>query len=230
LERQEAIIQLEKLVGLDLRALAEKLDVKLSGDGRRNKGWAGHVIERYLGLPINSSQSPNFGSWELKVVPLRDRGGTLFIKETMAITMIDPYEVSRKPFLESHLYSKLRKIVICSRIFESVDEVRSVLYSVSEFDLGNQDVFRQVEQDYEEVRSVILSKGFGALSGSMGKLVQPRTKGPGHGSTTRAFYARTTFVRDILTLSQPSSSWVRSDAGSWSLLPAPDEPMSVRQV
>jgi DNA mismatch repair protein MutH len=144
--------------------------------------------------------------------------------------MIDPYEVSRKPFLESHLYSKLRKIVICSRIFESVDELRSVLYSVSEFDLGNQDVFRQVEQDYEEVRSVILSKGFGALSGSMGKLVQPRTKGPGHGSTTRAFYARTTFVRDILTLSQPSSSWVRSDAGSWSLLPAPDEPMSVRQV
>ncbi len=32
----------------------------------------------------------------------------------------------------------------------------------------------------------------------MGKLVQPRTKGQGHGSTSRAFYARTGFVAHIL--------------------------------
>jgi len=41
----------------------------MEGD-KKNKGWAGHVLERYLGLPINSAQSPNFGSWELKIVPL----------------------------------------------------------------------------------------------------------------------------------------------------------------
>jgi len=32
----------------------------------------------------------------------------------------------------------------------------------------------------------------------MGVLVQPRTKGPGHGSTSRAFYARKIFVAHIL--------------------------------
>ena len=87
-----------------------------------NKGWAGHVIERILGLPLNSAQSPNFGSWELKVIPLRDRAGTLYVKETMAITMLDPYEVTNKTFRESHLFNKLCKIVICARIFESTAE------------------------------------------------------------------------------------------------------------
>lgn len=37
-----------------------------------------------------------------------------------------------------------------------------------------------------------------ALTGKMGVLVQPRTKGKGHGSTSRAFYARTGFVTHII--------------------------------
>jgi len=36
------------------------------------------------------------------------------------------------------------------------------------------------------------------LTGRMGVLVQPRTKGSGHGSTTRAFYARKELVKIIL--------------------------------
>ncbi len=185
-----------------------------------NKGWAGHVIERILGLPLNSAQSPNFGSWELKVIPLRDRAGTLYVKETMAITMLDPYEVTNKTFRESHLFNKLCKIVICARIFESTAETHSVLYSVNEFDLENEEIYKQVEDDYNLIRDTIKAKGFAALSGRMGVLIQPRTKGPGHGSTSRAFYARTCFVRDIVTLDQPSDAWVRDENGMWSFLRA----------
>ncbi len=36
----------------------------------------------------------------------------------------------------------------------------------------------------------------------MGVLVQPRTKGPGHGSISRAFYARPTFVAHIISLAR----------------------------
>jgi hypothetical protein len=35
----------------------------------------------------------------------------------------------------------------------------------------------------------------------MGQFIQPRTKGAGHGSTSRAFYARTQFISQILGLS-----------------------------
>lgn len=54
------------------------------------------------------------------------------------------------------------------------------------------------KRDYEETRDCILTKGFEHLTGAMGILVQPRTKGSGHGSTSRAFYARTKFVAKIL--------------------------------
>jgi DNA mismatch repair protein MutH len=201
LEKFKALKQLNALVGTDLRPLADKLKVTVWKDEKINKGWAGHTVERYLGLPINSAQSPNFGSWELKVIPLVQGPKTgLRVKETMAITMIDPEEVKAKPFDDSHLYAKLRKIVIVARIFESQKETSSVVYSVGTFDLDNPSTYEAVRDDYEFVRKMIRTKGFEALSGTMGKLVQPRTKGPGHGSVSRAFYARTPFVSKIVGL------------------------------
>jgi DNA mismatch repair protein MutH len=139
LERLDAIARLRTLVGLDLRALADAHQVTVWKDGKKNKGWAGHALERFLGLPINSAQSPNFGSWELKqvqLVPKRD--GMLRVKETMAITMIDPVNVAAKPFEESHLLAKLQKTVVVARIFESQADDRSLLHSVAEFDLSAQ--------------------------------------------------------------------------------------------
>ena len=51
-------------MGTDLRPLAERYGVTVWKGDKKNKGWAGHVLERHLGLPINSAQSPNFGSWD----------------------------------------------------------------------------------------------------------------------------------------------------------------------
>ena len=69
MERVEAIKKLKQLVGKDLHELAHQYNVTIYQNGRVNKGWAGHVCERHLELPINSAQSPNFGSWELKSIP-----------------------------------------------------------------------------------------------------------------------------------------------------------------
>lgn len=74
------------------------------------------------------------------------------------------------------------------------------MISVGTFDLVDRKALVQVKKDYELVRQTIKTKGFQALIGKMGVLIQPRTKGMGHGSTTRAFYARTGFVKTILNL------------------------------
>jgi DNA mismatch repair protein MutH len=201
MERNEAVRKLKQLEGQDLRRLADQHGITVWKGARKNKGWAGHAIERYLGLPINSSQSPNFGSWELKIVPLKKlKGGEIVVKETMAITMIDPVNVLQKPFEQSHLLAKLQKAVVCARLFESQLEQHTLLVKVATFDLGNATIYNKVRADYEEVRKTIRTKGFGALTGAMGVLVQPRTKGAGHGSTSRAFYARVGFVAKILGL------------------------------
>lgn len=199
MERELAVAKLKALEGKDLRALADQFQVTVWSGDKKNKGWAGHVLERYLGLPINSAQSPNFGSWELKIVPLkRNARGGIQVKETMAITMIDAYNVRHTPFEESHLFAKLRKAVVCARMFESQSDSSSILLKVATFNLDDPDILKQVKADYELVRDAIRTKGFEALTGAMGVLVQPRTKGPGHGSTSRAFYARTGFVTRIL--------------------------------
>lgn len=200
MERIEAIERLRELQGQDIRPLADRYGITVFKNDKKNKGWAGHVIERHLGLALNSSRAPNFGSWELKLVSLaykKDR--TLRVKETMAITMIDPEEVKMKNFEDSHLFNKLRKALIVSRIFEDKIETRSLLYSVTEFDLNDPQIYEIIKADYDLIRNNIL-QGI-TLSGSMGQFVQPRTKGAGHGSTSRAFYARTQFINQILGLS-----------------------------
>lgn len=199
MERQEAIQKISTIMGQDLRKLAAKYEVSVSKGNKINKGWAGHVLERHLGLPINSSQSPNFGSWELKIIPLRSlKNGKLTVKETMAITMIDPYNVVRTDFENSHLLIKLRRMIVAAKIWESQKEARSILHSVTTFDLDNPEVYNQVKADYDLVRETIRIKGFCELTDKMGVYIQPRTKGTGHGSTSRAFYVRTSFLKKFI--------------------------------
>lgn len=204
MERKEAINKLKHLEGKNLHELAAKYGVTVEKNGKINKGWAGHVFERFLELPINSAQSPNFGSWELKSVPLkRLRSGCLSIKETMAITMIDPINVMQKEFEDSHVYSKLRKAVIVARIVGDDAQSPTFVHSVNQLDLKG-DLYDKVKQDYDEVRGILIKdpvNGFDSLSGRMGIYIQPRTKGAGHGSQSRAFYARKRFLEKFINLS-----------------------------
>ena len=203
MERFEAVEKLKLLAGKNLHELAPEYGVTVvSADGYVNKGWAGHVLERYLGLPINSAQSPNFGSWELKNIPVkRLKNGLLAFKETMAITMIDTYNVSRTPFEESHLLSKLKKAVVVVKIVGDNYAKPQFVHSVVTLDLDDY-LYDAVRTDYELVRECINdpARGFSALTGKMGVYIQPRTKGAGHGSTSRAFYARPLFLSKFINL------------------------------
>ena len=204
MDRTAAFERLRMLVGQDLRRLADQCDVTVWEKREVEQRVGGHTIERYLGLPINSSRSPNLGTWELKVVPLIERSdGRYAVKETMAITMLDPYEVRGKTFEESHLFTKLRKIIAVSRIRADGDESSSICKNVHAFDLAETVLYDKVAQDYETIRRTIHESGVHALTGRLGDYILPRTKGPGHGSTSRAFYAR---KGDVAYITGPEDS------------------------
>jgi DNA mismatch repair protein MutH len=201
LDRREGLARIKRLAGEDLRPLADRYGITVWKNGRKNKGWAGQVIEHYLGLPQNSLQAPDFDTWELKVVPLRRLpDGTVRVKESMAVTMLEPAEVVASKFEDSHLYDKLRSMIVVARIFENVRETTSILHSAAEFDLDNPAIYKQVKEDYEAIRQTIRTKGIQLLTGETGRYIQARTKGRGHGSTSHAFYARAVFVAQILNL------------------------------
>lgn len=206
LDRAEAVRRLNLLAGKDLRPMADEYGIQVWKNGHKNKGWAGLVLERYLGLRQNSRQAPDFGTWDLKLVALHHTAdGKLRVKESMAITMLEPTEVLASKFEDSHLYDKLRSLVAVGRIYESAEEQHSILHSAAAFDLDDPKIYAQVKDDYNAIRERIRTSGINSVTGEIGKLVQARTKGRGHGSTSRAFYARTIFVAHILNLQKLAS-------------------------
>ena len=64
--------------------------------------------------------------------------------------------------------------------------------------MDNPALHAALKADYETIRDEVRNER--ALSGKLGRYVQPRTKGAGHGSTSRAFYARKELVAHLLNI------------------------------
>lgn len=101
-------------------------------------------------------------------------------------------------FFESHCWEKLKALVFCAVEWTGTNAEQAVLIDVTSLDfLENAEIIKEVEADYEFIRKKLIAHGFEALTGNDGKWIQARTKGAGHGSTSRAFYARKEFVAKI---------------------------------
>jgi len=200
--RTIAIKNLKKYIGKDLRSLAKQYGITTYETGKQNKGWKGLILERVAGLETNVSKAPNGLSWELKSVSFYHIKGKFIPKETMAITMINPKELKETPFFKSHCWEKLKAIIFCAVEWHGKNSEHAELVGVSSLDFSKTDeIIQEIKTDYDFIRSKLITKGFKALTGRDGKWIQARTKGAGHGSTTRAFYAKKSLVNKILEIS-----------------------------
>lgn len=199
--RSTAIKNLKNSIGKNLRQLAKEHGITTYETGKQNKGWKGLVLERVAGLQTNVSKAPNGLSWELKSVSFHYVKGELVPKETMAITMINPEELKRQSFFESHCWMKLKAIIFCAVEWHGKNAEEAELIKVASLDFSEtDDLIKEIKSDYDFIRNKLISKGFGALTGKDGKWIQARTKGTGHGSISRAFYARTCLVKKIFKI------------------------------
>jgi len=196
--RTTAINNLKKNIGKDLRKLAKQHGITTYETGKQNKGWKGLVLERIAGLETNISKAPNGLSWELKSVSFHHVKEDLVPKETMAITMINPEELKQHSFFESHCWAKLKAIIFCAVEWHGKNAENAELIKVASLDFAEDDeLIKEIKSDYDFIRNKLITQGFEALTGADGKWIQARTKGAGHGSTSRAFYARTSLVKKI---------------------------------
>jgi hypothetical protein len=198
--RHQAIHSLSNYIGQSLDKLAVNYNITIEKNGKINKGWAGLTLERLAGLSNNSKKAPNGLGFELKSVPyFRDKNGLFTPKETMAITMFNSNEVAQEPdFFKSHLWEKTKSLVICIKSWYGPNQPTTELLKVYAMDLEDRDhIINTLQNDYHFFRNKLLSQGYDALTGSDGQLIQVRTKGEGHGSNSRAFYARKEFLKAI---------------------------------
>lgn len=196
--RTTAITNLKRYIGQDLRKLASEYGITTYETGKQNKGWKGLILERLAGLETNISKAPNGLSYEIKSVSFHYIKGELVPKETMAITMVNPEELKGQTFFESHCWSKLKSLIFCAVMWHGKNSESGELFKVASLDFAeDDDLIREIKADYDFIRAKLIKYGFESLTGKDGKWIQARTKGPGHGSVSRAFYARKSLVKKI---------------------------------
>jgi DNA mismatch repair protein MutH len=196
-----AVQNLQKYVGRDLSEIAPLFGITTFRDGKQNKGWKGQTLERLAGLTNNSKRAPNGLDFELKSAAFYQVRGKWKPRETFAITMINPAELREAPFYESQCWCKLKSLIFCAVSWHGPHSPNAKLLKVQSFDFTkDKQLLDEIEADYEFIRQKLITKGFEALTGRDGEWIQARTKGSGHGSTTRAFYARKKLISKIIDL------------------------------
>lgn len=198
-----AIRNLEKYIGQDLSELAKQYGITTYKDGKQNKGWKGLTLEHLAGLSNDNKQAPNGLGFELKSTAFYKVKGEWTPKETFAITMINPQNLIDTPFFKSHCWEKLKSLVYCAVSWNGKHNEKSELLKVQSFDFLESDtLIQEIQADYEFIRNKLKTQGFAALTGKDGKWIQARTKGAGHDSTSRAFYARKSLIKEIIKLDE----------------------------
>jgi DNA mismatch repair protein MutH len=162
-----------------------------------NKGMAGFLVEGLAGIPP-SSNCLDCEDGEVKCFPLkRLANGKLTPKETIAVTMIQPTSLNGVAWTDSNAYRKLANCLYIPYLRESDESVTLFKPFIFRLEAGSA-VFTQLESDYNAICAVYKETGSLASSSSLGKYLQNRTKGAGHGSTSRAFYLRPVFIKEFI--------------------------------
>ena len=154
-----------------------------------NKGNVGLWLEKHIGIP-NSSECLDCLDGEIKAFPLKElsKSKQRTAKESIAVTMVEPAKMAAvEPFEESRVFKKLSNTLFVPyhRVGDMVTFYQPTLFDKSD------PLMAELKVDYETIQEKYIA---GEISGRIGKLLQTRTKGAGHGSTSRAFYLRPVFI------------------------------------
>jgi hypothetical protein len=163
-----------------------------------NKGLPGLHLETLLGIP-HTSNCLDCSDGELKTFPLkRLKNGQFAPKETIAVTMLSTDDLRACEFKDAKCYKKMRRMLLVP-YYRTEDTIQFMAPKIIDGDLVEfADLYKQMETDYTEIRKAYLETGI--LTSTTGTLLQNRTKGAGHGSTSRAFYLRPEFMKRCMSL------------------------------
>jgi DNA mismatch repair protein MutH len=164
-----------------------------------NKGLPGHFLEDLLGIP-HTPNALDCSDGELKVFPVKklQKSGKLSPKESIAVTMLNKDDLKTCNFNDSKCCKKMSKMLVIPyyRKDDKIQFLTPVIVDRSSPDF--KEMYSILESDYNEIRQTFLDTG--VLESKTGTLLQNRTKGAGHGTTSRAFYLRPEFAKRYIPL------------------------------
>ena len=199
------------LAGMSLGQVAAGLNIAVPASRTRAKGWAGQLIERYLGASAASRPEPDFVSLgiELKTIPVNRRGRA---KESTFVCMAPVRASSGLRWSDSIVRRKLNRV-----LWVPVEADPDILPANSR--TGNAFLWspspeqaRVLEQDWQELVEMLCFGDIDKISTKHGEYLQIRPKAasaaslvrttPAEGETgltlPRGFYLRTRFTNMLL--------------------------------
>jgi DNA mismatch repair protein MutH len=199
---EEALKRIMKFVGKTLEQIRDESSThfEVTAVHRANKGWLGIILEIVLGKAPDNKQLPDLeDGTEVKKVSIVKGVRGYRVKETLQVTMINPNSQLEPDFTKSHLYTKTRKILLIPTLYAGIGNHEKEVLLPPVLWEPDEEFNNRLKRDYELVAGIVSdpSRGFRSLSGKLGEVVQPRTKGAKN-SFTRAFYLRTQSVNEML--------------------------------
>ena len=160
----------------------------------KNKGRPGLFLEELLGIPPTSN-CLDCSDGELKIFPVKKlKKGTLVPKETIAVTMVSLPDLRDCDFKSSRCCKKMERMLMVP-YYRDGDEIVYLKPTIIEPSEHLVELYDKIESDYTQIRAQYIEKGDEGLTSTLGEILQTRTKGPGHGSKSRAFYLRPVFMK-----------------------------------
>lgn len=199
------------LAGFRLGEIAEMLQIPVPKDLKRDKGWAGQLIETALGANAGSKAEQDFVHLgiELKTIPINAQGEPL---ETTFVSLAPLIQNNGITWQSSYVRHKLQKV-----LWIPIEGSRDI--PLAERHIGQPILWQpsseqeqQLQQDWEELMELIVLGQLHKINATLGEVLQLRPKGRNSKALANAvneqgqpiqslplgFYLRKQFTRQIL--------------------------------
>lgn len=210
-DEEELLARASALAGYTLGELAQQISLPVPRDLKRDKGWVGMLLERYLGASAGSKPEQDFASIgvELKTIPVDASGRPL---ETTFVCVAPLTGNSGVTWQNSHVRHKLTRV-----LWIPVEGDRAIPLAQRHVGaplLWSPDASEEqrLQRDWEELMDMIVLGQVEQITARHGEVLQIRPKAANSKALTegigrdgqpimtlpRGFYLKKTFTAPLL--------------------------------
>jgi DNA mismatch repair protein MutH len=198
----ELVRRYSEVQGVPFAELAELLACPLPPDPKRDKGYAGRLIEQIGGKAPDSSSAPDLDDFdiEVKTVPI---GLDMVPREPTKITSLNPAALAEEEWFTSHVYRKARVLLFVPVVKADLEDVAAWYVRRPFIWLPPASDLLQLQRDWEDIKELVLTHGPDALSSKSsapGVFLMTKTSHQGSGKDTKryAFWFRQPYTAGII--------------------------------
>jgi DNA mismatch repair endonuclease MutH len=162
----------------------------------QTKGVVGRIYEACFDIPQNSRPGPDFegAAIELKSVPILFSGSEARAKERISVGMIDFDGLALETWETAHARRKLERLLLIFYRWEPFRPIASFKTLAAGIWSPDTESWSGMKADWELIRGLVVAGRRDEVSESLARLLGAATKGPGHGSISRAWSLKQPFV------------------------------------